>query len=57
MTVKAIYQNGVFRPVKPVDLPEMAEVEVVLPADAAEDAEFARNEKDRQEIMEVLSRS
>ncbi len=27
MTVKAIYENGVFRPVAPVNLPERTEVE------------------------------
>ena len=32
MTVKAIYENGVFRPTQPVNLPERAEVQVVLPA-------------------------
>jgi predicted DNA-binding antitoxin AbrB/MazE fold protein len=57
MTVKAIHQNGVFRPVNPVSLPEMAEVEVLLPTEVPEDAEFAQNEKDRQEIIEILSRS
>lgn len=31
MTVRAIYENGVFRPTEPVDLPEKAEVEVLLP--------------------------
>ncbi|HEV2296805.1 MAG TPA: antitoxin family protein [Tepidisphaeraceae bacterium] len=27
MTVRAIYENGVFRPTEPVDLPEKARVE------------------------------
>jgi predicted DNA-binding antitoxin AbrB/MazE fold protein len=27
MTVRAIYENGVFRPTKPVQLPEKSEVE------------------------------
>lgn len=31
MTVRAIYENGVFKPKQPVDLPEKAEVEVLLP--------------------------
>jgi predicted DNA-binding antitoxin AbrB/MazE fold protein len=34
MTVRAIYENGVFRPTEPVNLPERAEVEVVLPETA-----------------------
>ena len=52
MTVKAIYENGVFRPTQPVNLPEKAEVEVTLPED---DAEFARREEGRKAIMEILS--
>jgi predicted DNA-binding antitoxin AbrB/MazE fold protein len=31
MTVRAIYENGVFRPTEPVNLPENSEVEVLLP--------------------------
>ena len=31
-TVKAIYEDGVFKPKEPVDLEEKAEVEVILPA-------------------------
>jgi len=53
MTVKAIYENGIFRPVTPVSLPENAEVEVVLPPDQEE---FARREQARQEVAEILSR-
>ena len=37
MTIRAIYENGVFRPTEPVNLPEKSEVEVVLPAQAARD--------------------
>ena len=37
MTVRAIYENGVFRPTEPVNLPEKAEVEVLLPSTATED--------------------
>jgi predicted DNA-binding antitoxin AbrB/MazE fold protein len=33
MTVRAIYENGVFRPIRPVDLPEHTEVDVHLPED------------------------
>jgi predicted DNA-binding antitoxin AbrB/MazE fold protein len=32
MTVRAIYENGIFRPTEPVDLPEKSEVQVVIPA-------------------------
>ena len=31
MTVRAIYENGVFRPIDPVDLAEQTAVEVILP--------------------------
>ena len=31
MTVKAIYENGVFKPQEPVDLDEHTEVEVLIP--------------------------
>jgi len=34
MTVKAIYENGVFKPIEPVELPEQTEVEVLLPRTA-----------------------
>ena len=37
VTVRAIYENGVFRPMGPVDLPEKAEVEIVLPDNAKKD--------------------
>jgi predicted DNA-binding antitoxin AbrB/MazE fold protein len=30
-TIKAIYEDGVFKPKEPVDLEEKAEVEVILP--------------------------
>ena len=30
-TVKAIYEDGIFKPKEPVDLEEKAEVEVILP--------------------------
>lgn len=40
MTVRAIYEQGVFRPLGPVNLPDKAEVVVVLPAEnPAADAE------------------
>jgi hypothetical protein len=39
MTVKAIYENGVFKPKEPVHLDEHTEVEVLIPALAARDAD------------------
>jgi len=55
MTVKAIYENGVFRPTKPVNLPDMAEVDVTLPEEATDEAAFARREEGRKRIMEIMS--
>lgn len=31
MTVKAIYENGIFRPAEPVHIAERTQVEVTLP--------------------------
>jgi len=39
MTVKAIYENGVFRPQEPVHLAERTEVEVVIPAATSPDVD------------------
>ncbi len=53
MTVKAIYEKGVFRPTEPVDLPEMAEVEVILPSEV----ESEKDRRAREEILQILSHS
>ena len=37
MTVKAIYENGVFKPEEPVHLEEHTEVEVLIPVMASAD--------------------
>jgi predicted DNA-binding antitoxin AbrB/MazE fold protein len=52
MTVKLIYENGVFTPVHPVNLPEKFEVEIPLPEDSADSI---RREAARKDIMEILS--
>ena len=39
MTVKAIYENGVFRPQEPVHLAERTEVEVLIPATTSPDVD------------------
>jgi predicted DNA-binding antitoxin AbrB/MazE fold protein len=39
MTVKAICENGVFKPREPIHLAEHTEVEVVIPAAAPSDAD------------------
>jgi predicted DNA-binding antitoxin AbrB/MazE fold protein len=56
MTVKAIYENGVFKPVSAVHLPEKTPVEVILPGEAADEAERTGGEAGRKAIMEILSR-
>lgn len=52
MTVKAIYENGVFRPVSPVSLPEKLEVDVLLP-----EAKSSQREIATKKIIAILSRS
>lgn len=39
MTVKAIYENGVFKPREPIHLEEHTEVEVVIPEAVLSDAD------------------
>jgi len=38
--IPAIYQNGAFHPLAPIELPEQTNVEVLLPADAGEATEI-----------------
>ncbi len=51
-TVRAIYENGIFRPLDPVDLPEASEVvltpELVVPLPLVDRAAMAK-------VYEVLS--
>jgi predicted DNA-binding antitoxin AbrB/MazE fold protein len=53
MVIRAIYENGVFRPLNPVNLPEKAEVEIVLP----KEANIRPPTKAMGKIYEILSRS
>src|SRR6266853_2167105 len=50
-SVPAIYQNGVFRPLEKVDLPEAARVEVLLPLQIPSDMQ-----PELAAVYEVLSR-
>ncbi len=43
MTVKAIYENGVFRPKEPLPLKERAEVEIEIHETAQADEDDPRN--------------
>ena len=39
MTVKAVYENGVFKPREPVNLEEHTEVEILIPEKSSPDAD------------------
>lgn len=59
-TIRAVYENGVFRPTEPVDLPEGSPVIVEPTADAARqprpsDPEFAHLDPGLREIYAILS--
>lgn len=54
MTVRAIYQDGVFKPSTPVDLPDRAEVELeIVPAQVRCEENYQQG---RQELLKILSR-
>lgn len=51
MTIRAIYENGVFRPTEPVNLPENTAVDITVPeADAQE-------RSNQEEIFAILRKS
>jgi predicted DNA-binding antitoxin AbrB/MazE fold protein len=49
--VKAVYENGVFRPKEPVDLQEMTEVEVLVPTPAHTDEDDPTGWKAAEELI------
>jgi predicted DNA-binding antitoxin AbrB/MazE fold protein len=56
--IDAIYEDGVFKPTGPVNLPERAKVQVhaVEPQpETGDDEDFERNERARKEVLEILS--
>jgi predicted DNA-binding antitoxin AbrB/MazE fold protein len=59
-TVQAVFENGVFRPTMPVDLPEHAQVEFeprIIETDVAEQLEQLRQtDPGLASIYEVLAR-
>lgn len=55
MTVKAIYQNGIFRPTEPVNWPENSEVQVSLGLERPSQAETEEERRAREEVLEILS--
>jgi predicted DNA-binding antitoxin AbrB/MazE fold protein len=54
-TIHAVYENGVFRPTEPVDLPEHCEVEVEV-RQIAERVEQAPMSEGLAKIYEILGR-
>ena len=60
--IHAIYEHGVFRPVQPVDLPDLCEVEVeirpltagVAAAQFAEENATVLSQRDRDRFLELL---
>jgi predicted DNA-binding antitoxin AbrB/MazE fold protein len=55
MTVKAIYENGVFKPQEPVHLDEHAQVEVVIPALVSPDADDPTGWKAAEALISFIS--
>jgi predicted DNA-binding antitoxin AbrB/MazE fold protein len=56
--IHAIYENGVFKPKEPVDLPDKAEVEFeVKQVRGSSMRNDVRDEQERKELFEILSRS
>lgn len=51
MTVKAVYQNGVFKPKEPVRLPEDTEVEVVIPGSVLPDIDDPTGWKATEDLI------
>jgi len=49
--VKAVYENGVFKPKEPVDLEEKTEVEVLIPTPATTDKDDPTGWKTAMELM------
>jgi predicted DNA-binding antitoxin AbrB/MazE fold protein len=54
MSVRAIYENGVFRPASPVNLPERAEVELEILAPSSTESKSAKNSP--PPLDQILSR-
>jgi predicted DNA-binding antitoxin AbrB/MazE fold protein len=59
-TIQAVYENGVFRPIEPVDLPEHCRVEFepriqAPPSPGTTDANFAHLDPGLAKIYETLS--
>jgi predicted DNA-binding antitoxin AbrB/MazE fold protein len=56
MTLRAIYQDGVFKPAGPVDLPDESVVELQATLVETGDSSQVRGLGAQTEIMDILSR-
>lgn len=58
MVIHAVYENGVFRPLDPVELPEGRRVDVVVPGTSRDEDSIATKEKRQAElrILEQINR-
>jgi predicted DNA-binding antitoxin AbrB/MazE fold protein len=54
MTVKAIYENGVFKPIEPVHLDEHTEVQVLVPTEARADADDPTGWNAAEELIGLI---
>ena len=54
MTIKAIYENGVFKPQEPVELEEHTEVEVVLPPSQTKNSDVPDHWEAAQNIIGLI---
>ncbi len=53
--VKAIYEDGVFKPREPVELKEKTEVEVLIPAEAKPDEDDPAGWKTARELIGCIT--
>ena len=51
MTVKAIYENGVFKPREPINLEEHTEVEVLIPLPSSPDDDDPTGWKTAEDLI------
>jgi predicted DNA-binding antitoxin AbrB/MazE fold protein len=57
-TIRAVYENGIFRPITPVDLPEGSEVTIEPKSNGpVSSPPVTPDEADLATIYEILSRS
>jgi predicted DNA-binding antitoxin AbrB/MazE fold protein len=55
-TISAIFENGVFRPLEPVELPEGSQVDVEIRAPKSKATRAPEEEAHLDRVYEILSR-